>query len=283
MNNISAETTLVASIASIILCIYTYHKDRTEKEPLSLLAALFCVSGILSIPSVYIENILQRVIGDVFSDYFQIDITGIMKFTSSASAVSYNLIVSFLVVALIETAVKWAVLFLITHKNKNFNSLFDGLIYGVFVSLGFAVFDNIRFAWMNGWDMLLIRTATTTPIHMVVGVLMGVFYTLWHIFSLAAKAEKKLEEDGKITVTKPFAYAPFLALSAATPFLTRGLFRFAEYSQTDGSKAVFYIFIFILFVIGFVCIHKASDADSLDNEVVSSLIRKKYKNQLNGN
>ncbi len=283
MSHITPEITLIASTASVILCIYTYHKDRAEKEPLGLLALLFCASGILSLPVMYIESILQKILGNAFSDYFQIDTNGIMQFTSSASAVSYNLIVSFVVVGLIETAVKWVLLLLITRKSKNFNSLFDGLIYGVFVSLGFAMFDNVRFAWMNGWDMLLIRTTTTTPIHMVVGVFMGVFYTLWHTFSLAAKAEKDLEKEGKITVTKPFVYTPFLVLSAVVPFITRGLFRFAEYSQADISKAVFYILIIALFVISFVCIHKVSSADSLDNKTVSSLINKKYGNQLNGN
>lgn len=273
---ISLEITLAAAVTSVILCAYTYYKDRVEKEPLGLLAILFGVGGILSVPTIYAEKCLGDVIQKLFGNYFEIDPSGFMRFTSVASSVSYYAILSFAVVALLETAVKWSVMFLITHKNKNFNSLFDGLIYGVFVSLGFAMIDNIRFAWMNGWDMLLIRSLTTVPIHMVAGVFMGFFYTMWHSFNLAAKKEKALADEGKITVTKPFRSAAHLAFSIVVPFAVQGIYRFAEYSQMAVSKVFLYVFVIVLFIVGFIGIHQTSVADSLDNKVVATMINKKY-------
>ena len=263
-------------MTSLILCAYTYYKDRVEKEPLGLLAILLGAGGVLSVPTVYSEKLLGDVIQKLFSNHIEINPSGFMQFSSVSSSLSYYAILSFAIIALLETAVKWTVMFLITHKNKNFNSLFDGLIYGVFVSLGFAMFDNIRFAWMNGWDMLFIRSLTTVPVHMVTGVFMGFFYTIWHALSLASKQEKVLAAENKITVKKPFRPAPAICLSIIIPFLTQGIYSFTEYTQTMASKIILYVLVAVLFVIAFVGIYQTSAADAPDKKVANAMIKKKY-------
>lgn len=276
MSYISFDITIAAAITSLILCVYTYIKDRVEKEPIGLLALLFAVGGVISIPAVYTGSLMDDLFEKVFANYYQILPGGLPEFTSSGSKAAFYACVSFVSVALIEVTAKWLAMFLLTHKSKHFNSLFDGIAYGSFVSLGFAMIDNIRFAWMNGWDMLLLRSLSTVPVHMFTGVFMGYYYTLWHSLSLASKAEKDLASQGKISISRPYRSAPSLILSFVVPFIIQGLYSFAEYSYMFYSKLALYIILSSLFVLSFLRIHKTSCDDALDNKVVAGMLLKKY-------
>ena len=276
MNYISSEITFAAAITSVFLCIYTYSKDRCEKEPISLLLLLFFSGGLLSIPVIYGEKLAGDMLAGLFKEHFAIMPDGSTEFSSTSSEAAYYIIISFATVALFENAAKWLCMFLLTHKNKNFNSLFDGLIYGVFVSLGFAMIDNIRFAWINGWDFLLLRSLTTIPVHMFIGVFMGYYYSLWHTVSIAAKTEKSLASDRKITVTRPFRPSFSLLLSFFVPLLIHGLYTFSEYSYMYFSKLSLYLILTVLFALAFNRLRKTSQDDAPDNKVAAGLILKKY-------
>ena len=276
MSFISLDITVAAAITSILLCVYTYIKDRVEKEPIGLLAILFAVGGALSVPTVYTETLAGGLFERLFASHYTIAPIGMPEFSSEGIRIAFYGCVSFISIALIEVAVKWLVMFLLTHRSKHFNSLFDGLVYGVFVSLGFAMVDNIRFAWMNGWDYLLLRSLTTVPVHMFIGVFMGYYYTIWHKLTLAAKAEKNLAAEGRITVIKPFRSAPSLILSFIVPVLIQGLYTFTEYTYTRYSELSLYIVLMALFVFAFARIYKTSSDDALDNKVVAGMLLKKY-------
>ncbi len=276
MNFISLDITIAAALTSLALCIYTYAKDRVEKEPVGLLALLFGAGGLLSIPAVYCGTLTDNLFGKLFGKHYSISPEGLHEFSSDGIRLAFFACVSFVSVALIEMAAKWLVMFLLTHKSKHFNSLFDGIVYGVFVSLGFAMIDNIRFAWMNGWDMLLLRSLSTVPVHMFVGVFMGYYYTIWHSLTLASKAEKDLAEQGRIKVIKPYKPALSLVLSFVIPYFIQALYTFAEYSYVIYSKLALYLLLAVLFILAFLKIHKTSYDDALDNKVVSGMLLKKY-------
>lgn len=276
MNYVSIDITVAAAITSLMLCIYTYVKDRVEKEPVGLLALLFGAGGILSVPAVYCGSLTDNLFGKLFADYYRTAPDGLPEFSSDGVRLAFYACISFVSVAFLEIAVKWLAMFLITHKSKNFNSLFDGIVYGAFVSLGFAMVDNIRFAWMNGWDMLLLRSLSTVPVHMFTGVFMGYYYTIWHSLTLASKAEKDLASQGKIKISKPYRPAPSLVFSFIVPYFVQGLYSFAEYSYTYYSKLALYVILAVLFVFAFLRIHKTSVDDALDNKVVAGMLSKKY-------
>ena len=61
-------------------------------------------------------------------------------------------------------------------RNPNFNYLFDAVVYAVFVSLGFAAFENIKYVFTYGLSVALTRAVTAVPGHLSFSVFMGIFY-----------------------------------------------------------------------------------------------------------
>ena len=52
----------------------------------------------------------------------------------------------------------------IENKNRHFNCLFDGVIYAVFASLGFAALENVLYAFSYGMETVLMRAVTSVPL-----------------------------------------------------------------------------------------------------------------------
>ncbi len=64
-----------------------------------------------------------------------------------------------------------------TWKDPNFNYRFDGIVYAVFVSLGFAALENITYVLGYGLTTALLRALLAIPAHMGFAVFMGIFYS----------------------------------------------------------------------------------------------------------
>jgi len=89
---------------------------------------------------------------------------------------AYTIITAFLVVAVVEEGAKFVFLYWRTWKDPNFNFRFDGIVYAVFVSLGFAAFENISYVMGYGLSTALVRALLAIPAHMGFAVFMGLFY-----------------------------------------------------------------------------------------------------------
>ena len=61
-------------------------------------------------------------------------------------------------------------------KDPNFNFRFDGIVYAVFTSLGFAAMENIMYVFGFGFSVVLSRALLSIPAHMAFSVVFGVFY-----------------------------------------------------------------------------------------------------------
>lgn len=144
--------TCAALLPAVVLLIYIYIKDRVEKEPIGLLLTLFALGAVICLPAALIEEIFSVVIDGVFST-FAYDIGGSLYLMSGTNKL-YVFVSNFIGVALVEEGLKFLILILVTRKNKNFNSLFDGIIYSVFVSLGFAHWKTC---------CMCLETASLTP------------------------------------------------------------------------------------------------------------------------
>ena len=62
------------------------------------------------------------------------------------------------------------------------NYTFDGLVYAVYVSLGFALAENLLYVFSYGISVALPRALLTIPAHMSFGVYMGAFYGLAKVY-----------------------------------------------------------------------------------------------------
>ena len=84
---------------------------------------------------------------------------------------------AFLVVAVVEEGAKFLFLRWRTWKDPNFNYRFDGIVYAVFLSLGFAAFENISYVMGYGLTVAFYRALLAIPAHMGFAVYMGYFYS----------------------------------------------------------------------------------------------------------
>ena len=259
---------VVALLPAILLCIYVFHKDRAEKEPVSLLLRLFLLGVLACLPAVLLESFFSGLASAVIGD--PNNLPGIIY-------LGYAAVENFIGIALIEEACKWFFLYLATRNSKHFDSLFDGIVYAVFVSLGFAALENILYAFSFGMDTTLIRAFTSIPGHMFFGVMMGYYYSLWHAHKKAQEYETQFRSSGIIGGTRTmFHPESFLSKSLIYPFLIHGIYDFSCTQQTLWSMLVFFGFLAVLYVHSFRTIRKTSANDTKDFKVAFVLLEQAY-------
>jgi len=265
-----------ALLPAIVLCVYVFKKDKAEKEPIGLLIGLLISGVLICYPVVKVGGAMSD-----FTMNFFLNFATIENGQAVLDSITYRIYTAFdnfICVALVEEGFKWLALVLITRNNKNFNSLFDGIIYAVFVSLGFAGFENILYVFDGGLSTALARAFTSVPGHMFNAVIMGYYYSFWHIFDKARESESGFAKLGLIDVKNPFSGKKYMALSLIIPVLTHG---FYDYCCTVGSSLaviVFYAFLLFLYIYCFGKIKSISKIDGPDNKVVAGLLAKKYPN-----
>ena len=77
-------------------------------------------------------------------------------------------------VSITEELLKFLVVFLIIYPNKNFDEPFDGIVYSVFVGMGFATAENLTFVMQGFSSLALLRMVSAIPAQFV-------FSLLWDI------------------------------------------------------------------------------------------------------
>jgi len=137
--------------------LYIYLRDSHEREPLSLLMLSF-VYGILSIGVTF------------FISYF---LEMVVSFNEADAAEQF--VNAFFNVALVEEFSKFIFVRFILYNNKNFNEPFDGIVYSVMVSMGFATLENVLYVFQYGAATGVLRMFTAVPAHATFAVLMGYF------------------------------------------------------------------------------------------------------------
>jgi RsiW-degrading membrane proteinase PrsW (M82 family) len=155
----------LATAPAFAWMVYIYLKDRHEKEPLGLLLKCFMAGCFSVIPAVLLET------------YGQFMGHGI-------SQNSYNTFVfAFFVVGLSEEVSKLFMVMLFAYRRKEFNEPFDGIVYCLMVSMGFALVENILYVFSgeNHADSVrigLLRMFTAVPAHATFSIIMGYFLGL---------------------------------------------------------------------------------------------------------
>ena len=160
---------LVAALLPPLYLLWkVYQIDAIEKEPPGLLLRIFVLGMFSTIPAVVLETIgkgvLERVLG-------------------LSGGRLFNFLMYFIVVAGAEEIVKYFAMKLPTWRSEEFNFVFDGVVYGVTASLGFAALENVLYVIEGGLATAGVRALTSIPIHAICGVYMG------HYYGIAKSAE----------------------------------------------------------------------------------------------
>ena len=249
----------VAIIPAVVLCLFVYLKDRREKEPLWLLLLLLGAGAFSCLPAAALES--------VFQDFLD-------GFYFSSDAV-YLFLKTFFGIALIEEGCKFFFLYLLTRKSRHFDYFFDGIVYAVFVSLGFALLENVLYATDYGMKTALLRAVTAVPGHAADGVLMGYWYATWMVNRKAAELEAAYHIDGRIDAQGYFSPRKGMLNTILIPTLAHGFYDFCCMSDKAALSSIFILFIYLLFHFCFVRIVRASKTDTLgDNKAFKMLVLK---------
>lgn len=149
-----------AVVPAVILMVQVYRADRLEKEPPGLLISLLVYGVIATALAIVTETVGDAIL---LAFYRETDL-------------GYLVLFNFLVVALSEEGFKFLLLKWRTWRSPKFNCQFDGVVYAVFVSLGFALWENLGYVAMYGFGTALVRAVTAVPGHACFGVFMGIWY-----------------------------------------------------------------------------------------------------------
>jgi len=157
---------------------------------------------------------------------------------------AYLLFDNFIVIALSEEGFKYLLLKRKTWKSPEFNCQYDGVVYATFVSLGFALWENISYVILYGFQTAVMRAVTAVPGHACFGVFMGVFYGI----------AKRMEREGN-----KFESAVFRKLALIVPILLHGTYDYIASANYSG--LVFLGFVGILFAVSYKIIKGQSQKD----------------------
>lgn len=152
----------------------------------------------------------------------------------------------FLGVALIEEFFKWIIVFKVTFKNLLFDSYYDSIVYSVFVSLGFALIENIFYVISYGLEVGFLRAITAVPLHACCALIMGYF--------LGLAKERIVRNDVK-------NYKKYIGLSLLSPVLLHTIYNFLALSTVP----IFYIIFYIIIVLMYIFFIKKVNKISKDN------------------
>ena len=205
-----------AIIPAVWLLRYVYRADVLEKEPKGLLLSLV-LQGIFA---TFLALLTERV-GDA-----------ILYLLFQEESLLYHFLLYFVVVALSEEGFKYLLLYRRTWHSPEFNCRFDGVVYAVFVSLGFALWENIQYVTMYGLGTAAVRALTAVPGHACFGVFMGAWYGMarWH------------ENYGEYDKSKSYR-----RLALIVPTLLHGCYDFIATINGTLFGMIFVVFVILMF------------------------------------
>ena len=146
----------LAIAPGIAICLFIYFKDKYNREPLGLLILSFFMGVLSIIPAVIFQIALTKPVERIMGE-----------------GIFYIAVFSYLIVALSEEYSKFLAVRFVPYRRKAFDDPFDGILYAVMVSMGFATLENIGYVFQHGFGTGILRMFLSVPAHATFGVLMG--------------------------------------------------------------------------------------------------------------
>ena len=200
----------LAAIAPVVFMLhFVYVRDKYEREPLGRVLLVYFVSFATVIPA------------GIFEAIFQVQEAGWLGLA----------ITVWLVIALAEETVKYGALRLLAVPHRDFNEVYDGIIYAVSVSLGFATVENLAYVFISagdsigkGFTVAIMRGIISVPAHALWGVMMG-YYVGLAKFADNKSEKRRLALRGWLTAVFWHGLFDFCAfgVTLATGFLMQFL------------------------------------------------------------
>lgn len=212
---------LFISLAPVlIIAFYVYSRDRFEKEPFSILIKALFAGVLIVLPAVLIEKFL----------------TFLYPVTEGLEYAGYT---AFVVAGFTEEAMKFLAFYVFFWKERNFNEKFDGIVYAVYIALGFAGIENIMYVFSGGVGVGIVRALTAVPAHALFGIVMGYYFSL-----------------ARFSINRRTLY---LILAFVMPYLFHGIYDFLLMSNSPVLLTIFVPVFIYFWISGFKKMSKMSD------------------------
>ena len=228
---------LLALAPVFVIATYIYFRDKYEKEPIRLLVFAMLAGAVAVLPILLVESVLSS-LG-----------TGLPHLMSAAWK-------AFVVAAFSEETFKYIALYLLIWKSPEFNEKFDGIVYAVYVSLGFAAVENILYVTGGGMQAGISRAITAVPAHAIFGVTMGFYFGLARFYETERAALKR----------KALLY----------PILLHGIYDFILFTGMAWLTIVFVGFLVYLYISGLKRIKELSRQSIYNTDY--NLLNEKFSN-----
>lgn len=213
----------IAVLPVVLIGIYIYKKDKIKKSK-SLLLRLFLFGIFSCFPAVLFGSI----IGNFFPKIKDMNFFELFLYC-------------FIAISLIEELSKWFFTYKLTYYHIEFDSLYDMIVYAVFISLGFAFLENILYVKEYGIMTGILRGFLSVPGHACDGVLMGIYLGLSKVEMIR----------GKRNVSFIYKF-----MSILVPTLTHGIYDFCLFY---GSNLFMLFFSFFVVIVDIICIKKVRE------------------------
>ncbi|WP_346855120.1 PrsW family glutamic-type intramembrane protease [uncultured Draconibacterium sp.] len=202
---------ILALAPVVIIAAYIYIRDKYEKEPIRLLLFALLAGGLTVIPVLFLETFLSSFTGLFYG----------------LTAAAWK---AFVVAAFSEELWKFIALYVLIWRSPEFNEKFDGIVYAVYVSLGFAAVENVMYVMDGGLSTGIARAITAVPAHAIFGITMGFYFGL-------AKFYQKEQASLKLK-------------ALAFPILLHGIYDFILFTGIDWLTIAFIAFVIYLYISG---------------------------------
>jgi len=205
-------TALLASLAPVfIILFYIYLRDKYEKEPLGMLVKALLLGIVIVLPVIFVERLLMN----------------LMPEAGKAASAAWH---AFVVAGTTEELFKFLALYLLIWNSPSFNEKFDGIVYAVFVSLGFAGVENVLYVLDGGMQTALTRALTAVPAHAIFGITMGYYLGIAHMYT---------ELRGK-----------YLGRALLIPIILHGIYDFILMVEIGWLLLLFVPYVIVLYIWG---------------------------------
>ena len=185
---------------ALALMSFFYLKDRIT-EPIPLIIRTFLLGALLVFPIMFIQY----------------------AFTTQGIT-NNSFIESFFLVSFFEEFFKWFIFMYTIYHHSEFDAHYDGIVYAVAISLGFATVENILYLFTNGIEYAFSRAIFPVSSHALFGVIMGFHFG-------KAKMNKRYNKWN-------------IALAFLIPFILHGLYNYILKTEKQ-----YWIYILIPFMI----------------------------------
>jgi len=164
---------ILSALAPVAVALfYIFKKDSAQPEPTKWLLKAFGY------------GVLSTLVSFVFSTPTSM-LFGLKLDMGGSPSVVEAFANAFLLAAVPEELAKLIMLWLLLRKNPFFDEKFDGIVYAVFIGMGFAGLENVMYL-LKGLDdgswvgIGIARALFSIPGHFLFAVLMGYYYSIYH-------------------------------------------------------------------------------------------------------